>query len=507
MAALAGLEPDPEQQAFLDLLFGIRPDGKSVGFENVLIGPRQVLGKTGTIKMAELGWLFVTEEEFVVHSAHELDTTEKAFLDLQELIEGTPQLAQRLDPSIGRESPGITTGNGKWSINVVTDSGQRLTLKYKARTNTGGRGLTGRKVVLDEGFALTARMIGSLYPTLTVVPDPQVLIASSGGLLQSEVLRSLRERGRAGGDPRLVYAEFGDDPERFGGCAVPHCTHTRPPRNPPGCVLDDEERWHRFMTTLGTRTSVETIRDFRRSMPVEEFAREFMVHWEDPPNADAPGVLDLERWGRLKDKAAPAPARVELMLDVSPDRKSSTIAAAGDGPSGRTLIITTTLPGTTRTVEVLAALVAKRNVVSPVALMPNTQAGALIPDLIEAGIAWEPFTSVQMGQATAAFITGVNENHAYVHVGQPEFDKAVENATTRFTGQGEAEVWDRRDKTIDIGPVVAGSGAAYRWALSKKAPPPSPVGISEGPDGVELAHGSGYGSGYGDAPDWNNIPL
>ena len=35
-------------------------------------------------------------------------------------------------------------------------------------------------------------------------------------------------------------------------------------------------------------------------------------------------------------------------------------------------------------VEALKALTEKRNVVSPVALIPNTQAGALIPDLVEA---------------------------------------------------------------------------------------------------------------------------
>lgn len=502
LGALANFAPDPEQELFLDLLFAIGPDGKSVGFENALIGPRQVLGKTGTIKLAELGWLYVTEQPLIVHSAHELDTTEAAFNDLRELIENTPQLSRHLDPSVGKvDSRGITSGNGKWSIFILAPDGRRLHVKYKARTNNGGRGLTGNKIVLDEAFALTPSMIGALYPTLTTVPDPQILLASSAGKLESAFLRGVRTRGRKGGDPRLVYMEYADDVKRWGRCKLPHCDHAKPPNNPPGCALDDERRWRRFMTSLGRRTTEETIRDMRRSMPVEEFAREFMVWWEDPPNADSPGVLDLARWGTLQDLEAPAPDRVELMLDVSPDRKSSTIAAAGDGPGGKTLIITTTLPGTTRTVETLAALIAKRNVVSPVALMPNTQAGALIPDLVEAGIAWEPFTTVQMGQATAAFITGVNENAAYVHVGQPEFDKAVENATTRFTAQGEAELWDRRDKTIDIGPVVAGSGAAYRWTLTKKAPPPAPTGISEGEDG------SYSPDALGDALDWNNIPL
>ena len=68
--------------------------------------------------------------------------------------------------------------------------------------------------------------------------------------------------------------------------------------------------------------------------------------------------------------------------------------------------------------------------------------------------------------------------------------------TTKFNG--EAEVWDRRDRSVSIGPVVAGSGAAYRWSLTKQAPPPSPQGIS---DQLEAEPGGS------DAPDWNNVPL
>jgi len=482
IAAMAGLEPEPEQARWLDGLFAIGPDGKSVSFENALIGPRQVMGKTGTLNMAHLGWLYVTEQKFIVHSAHEKDASEKAFNELRDLIEGTPQLAKHLDPTVGRwDSRGITSGNNSWAINVLDRRGDRLVLKYKARTRTGGRALTAWKVVLDEAFSVTRAQVGSLYPTLSAVPDPQVVLASSAGLLESDVLRDTRNRGRAGQDPRLLYAEYGDDVEALGDCADPKCRHPRPPFNTPGCIYDDESRWARFMTGLGRRVTVQTIRDMRRSMPVDEFAREFFVHWEDPPERDddADRVLNLARWSRptaeggCRDSNTPAPHRVELFLDVSPDRKSSTIAAAGDAPGGRTVVLTTTLPGTASAVEALARLVEKRDVVSPVALVPNTQAGALIPDLVKAGVAWEPFTSTQMGQATAAFITAVDDGQV-VHVGQVELDEAVENATTRFTG--EAEVWDRRNKTINIGPVVAASGAAFRWAMTKQVPeePPAP---------------------------------
>jgi hypothetical protein len=497
IGALAGFSPDPEQQLFLDLLFAIGPSGKSVSFESCLIGPRQNL-KTGTVKLAELGWLFVTEQRLIVHSAHELDSTEEAFNDLRELIENTPQLSRHLDPTIGKlDSRGVVTGNGKWSLFVLGSEGQRLRVKYKARTANGGRGLTGNKIVLDEAFALTPSMIGALYPTLSAVPDPQVLLASSAGKLESAFLRSVRDRGRAGGDPALTYMEYADDVKRFGACKLARCDHAKPPNNPPGCALDDPQRWRRFMTALGRRIDEDTIRKMRGSMPPAEFAREFMVWWDDPATEDGESVVNLATWskptteGGCKDPAAPAPERAVLTVDVEPDRQSATIAAAGDGPGGRTLVITTTQTGTSWVADALKVMVARRNVVGPVRLVQNAQAGSLVSDLKAAGIEWEPISSVQSGQACSSFIRAV-EDRTVVHVGQAELDRAVGNATTRFTANGEVEQWDRRDRTVSIGPVVAASTARLFWGLVPKTPVAPPVRHSSAGDRPRRNTGSGF---------------
>lgn len=471
IATLAGLEPDHNQQWILDQTFGRLADGRPSAFEVDIIGPRQNL-KTATIIMIELGWGFVTDESLVIHTAHELDATEEAFIDLSARIQDTPQLAKYLDASKGeRDSPGVITGNGSWEIHLLGD----IKFKYKARRKDSGRALTADKVVIDEMFAVSPAMVGSLYPTLTTIPDAQVVSASSAGKLYSDVLRDHRKRGRAGSSPRQFYGEWGD-PNAWTGCKAKNCDHAL---TAIGCALDDEKRWAQIMPAWGLRVFPETIRNMRQAMPPLEFAREFLVWWEDPPESGVGGVLDLARWGRLKDENAPAPTRVELMLYVSPDRRTSTIAAAGPGPDGRTLVLTTTLPGTGHTVTTLKALIDKHKVKTPVALIPNSQAGALIPQLEQDRIRWAPVTVVQYGQATAAFITGVNEENEFVHVGQDELDKAVAAATTRFNGQ--AEIWDdQRDSTVDLGPVVAASVAAYRWALAKKAPPPPPETLDSG---------------------------
>lgn len=202
--ARAGFAPDPEQELILDATFAILPNGKPAAFEVDMVGPRQNF-KTGALKMIELGWLYVTKERLVIHSAHELSTTEETFRETAALIEDNSFLSRHLLPSRG-ERPGITAANGRWAIELTGDR----RLRYRARRDTGGRGLSGDKVVLDEFFAVTPAVIGSLYPTLSARPTPQVVSASSAGLLMSEALRDKRDRGRRGLTPNQFYIEYSD---------------------------------------------------------------------------------------------------------------------------------------------------------------------------------------------------------------------------------------------------------------------------------------------------------
>lgn len=458
----AGFVPDPEQAMILDLIFAIDHLGKSAAFEIDVVGPRQVMGKTGLIQMAELGWLYVTDERLVVHSAHELDTTGEAFRDLKNRIQDTPVLSKHLDPDVGKE-PGITEGNGRWGIHLVNNR----RIRFKARTVSGGRGLTGNKIVLDEAFALTPSHMGSLLPTLAAVPDPQLLTASSAGKLESVVLRERRDRGRAGTTRRQVYVEYADREQ--GGCKTKACNHAL---TAIGCALDDEKRWKKFMPALRSgRSTTETVQALRQAMPPDEFAREFMVWWEDPPNGDDGGAIDMLKWNRLADRTVKAPDRAAVYLDVAPNRQKASIGVAGTIQAldqrgqlhDKTLVMTNTSAGWEWVVPSLVKMLDKREVVE-IALHPASQAQVLLPGLKEAGIEFVPITMTDVGRSTGSFIERVHtEASDVVHLAQAELDEAVKNAITRFTG--EAEVWDRKDRTIDITALVAASGAADRWAM------------------------------------------
>ena len=158
------LPPDPAQRLALDAIFA-QKDGRSAAFEVAVISSRQNI-KTAIFKMAALGWLFITGERLVVWSAHEFPTAAEAFRDLDDLVTGCDYLR--------RQVRNIYRGNGDESIELL--SGARLI--FKTRTKGGGRGLSGRKVILDEGFALRPMHMGALLPTLSAQPDPQVLYGS-----------------------------------------------------------------------------------------------------------------------------------------------------------------------------------------------------------------------------------------------------------------------------------------------------------------------------------------
>lgn len=315
VCAAAGFAPDPQQQHGLNILFGIRPDGIPASFAFGVISCRQNL-KTGLLKQAVLGWLFVTEADLIVWSSHEMSTTRDALRDLETLIVNTPSLSKRL-PATGNR--GIYDGKTEERIELA--DGRRVI--FKARTVTGGRGLTGRKVILDEGFALTASHVGSLIPTMAAVPSGQVVYASSAGKADSEILRDVRDRGRAGSSPRLGYLEWLAPRE---ACGTPDCAH--PKSGAVDCALDRPHLLIKANPTITTgRMTLETIESIRQELPPDEFMRECLGWWEE--DDDRPWVLPKADYLGCLDPESSIGGTPRFALDLSPDRDWAAIGVSG----------------------------------------------------------------------------------------------------------------------------------------------------------------------------------
>lgn len=464
--ASIGFGPDPDQQMILDAIFAADGRGRASAFETAVVCSRQNL-KSGVFKMACLGWLFVTDEKLIVWSAHEWDTIKVDFRQFEELISGTPAL--------DRQVKHIYRGNGDEAIEMK----DRRWLIFKTRTKAGGRGLTGDKVILDEAFALRDEHMGAMLPAMSarsMTGDPQVLYGSSAGLAHSAVLRDIRDRGRAGDDPRLAYFEWCAPPPETACRAGEACTHAKAAV---GCGCDNPEYWAMANPAMGRRISEEHIRNERRALPVGEFARERMGWWDDPAQGFSP--LDAAAWALRADPGSAITGPMALGIEIAPDLSSAAVAAAGRRADGRghgeitgTAETPDHRPGTGWLVGRVVELAAGYDPVV-VALKASGQSRSIVADLVEHG--FEVVTpgkdpaadkrpvwilgSSEYAAACGALVREVNDG-GWHHLGQGPLDDAAEGARTRPLGEGYA--WSQRNSAADICPLVAVTVARHGFA-------------------------------------------
>jgi phage terminase large subunit-like protein len=381
--------------------------------------------------------MFLVGDPLTLWTAHQTKTSFEGFLRIKSWIDGSDDLrskVHRFNASHGEEG-------------VELRSGARL--RFLARSKSSGRGFSPQRIIFDEAQELSKVAVAAMVPSMRAQVNKQAIY--TGTVPGSEVgapeqFTRLRDRGRAGGSNRLAWAEWSpkgsDDPLK--------ARHLD---------LDDRKLWAAANPALGFRVSEQGLESDRETLADDDFAREALSIWPTLPK-DVGGVIDSDAWDALRDGTAKPPKRVCLVLDVSPDRSSAAIGVAGAGPDGKTLVLVRTGQGTAWLVPELKKLLKKRDIVE-VAMHPSTQAAVLIRKLKTADIEYEPLTKTQLGQACADFQTAVDEA-TLVHIGQPELDAAVGNAKTRFID--EAELWDRKDRGVDISALVAASTAAFRWA-------------------------------------------
>src|SRR4051812_41539301 len=215
LAASAGLILDPWQSWVLDIGLGERPDGKWASFQNTVVVARQN-GKDGIFEALGLGWLFLTGERLVGHSAHEYKTAMEAFRRLVSLITNTDDLRRKVKK--------IINTNGEEGIELLT--GQRM--RFLARSSGAGRGFSFDKMIWNEAYTLTAQQVDAVLPTMSARPNPQLWLMSSPPLdvTKGEALFRARTAALAGAQG-VTYLDYGADMtlDRLGPCEDPGCSH------------------------------------------------------------------------------------------------------------------------------------------------------------------------------------------------------------------------------------------------------------------------------------------
>lgn len=460
---LVGRTLDAEQEISVDAMLSYGPGGRWAALETCRLEPRQN-GKTGGELLPVVFFdLFMMPPDKIAWTAHLFRTARESFIDCMQLIDGCHYLAKRVKT--------ITTAHGKESIELL--SGAKL--EFLARSMGGGRGIGGKRVVMDEALFLSAEAMGALMPTLaarSMTGDPQIMYASSAGVLGSDHLRGLRDRGRKGGDPSLVYIEHcapggWDNP----GCDLgPECPHTI---ETDGCTLDNENYWRQANPATGRRIAVTYIRAERRALPPEEFGRERMGWFTEPAGV---GGIPLEHWSACADAASKPTGRPVFMIDASPGLRSVAIVACMYRADGIPHIEVVAHGSGSEWAAPRAAQLQKHKPIDWI-IDPGGPAGALLPDLLAHGVDPRQMTTRDLGQACEAFAAAVGDR-GLRHLDDPALNRAVASAGRRDIGDG-LWAWSRRKSDTDISTLVGATGAFWGLSVSPPPQPPAPAPVVE----------------------------
>lgn len=473
LCALLGYEPMPEQEAFLDAVFAVGSDGLPAVRTATDIAGRQNL-KTGEFVMTAFGWLYITEEERTLWSAHEFGTTRDAFLLMRHLIEGS-----RWANALVRQFYSSSNYTA-----ILMEDGR--VLEFTARTTSQGRGKSAPKAIWDEGLELRAEHLGAQHAVMSTFPWAQTLIGTSGLKAHSEVVHEIVADAHAGTlGAKDWFREFVDDLP--GECELGgECTHVR---GTPGCRLDDRRRWKRGNPALGRihadgrGLTEEAIEDERRKQPNPLiFARE-RLGWHEALVVAHDAVFSEEVWGEapLRDPKSRISGERFLALQVSPNRDWSAVVAGGLNASGRvhlevpsrwadaarTARTYARWPGTDRVVPWFRKYLRKRvEEITTVLVWAGSAAMSLVPALERLNndpkLGQLEIVVVPESQAPAAcgHMVDAVAQELVVHVGDPELQASMLAVGKRMVGD-KAFVWSPRSSSGDITAAMAATLIAW----------------------------------------------
>lgn len=428
-------------------------DGVTPRFRQVLVLVSRQNGKTETLVVLALFWLYVEAVNMVLGTSTNLDYARESWDKAVKLVEANPRLFKDVHPKSG-----IRRANGEQTL-TVTGGGR---YKIAASNARGGRSLTIDRLIMDE---LREHHDWSAYnaavPATSAVSDAQTWMITNQGDEKSVVLQSLRKQALDGTDPRLGIFEWSA---------------------PDGAAPTDVQALAAANPNLGHRISLESLMgDAVRAEAaggdqLAGFLTEHQCRYVPMLNP----AIDVAGWASCLDPATldAVRGRIALCYDVSPDLRHATLYAAGALDDGRTRVepigawagqgctdqLRNDLPG----------LVAK---VNPAKLgwFPSGPAAALAADMQERD-GWPPegveleeirgeVTAVCMGFAEQVTATKV------AHSGDPLLDAHIAGAEKLTHGDG----WRfSRKGTGHVDALYAAAGAVH---LARTLEDEGPAGV------------------------------
>lgn len=434
LADSAGMTLDPEQRLVIDAMYAHDARGRLVSTEAGCCAPRQNV-KTHVAKAAALADLVLFDESMCLWTAHLRSTSDAAYAELVEMFDSYDHLRRLVDS--------MPNSDGEQAIRLRRPAvgAPYPYLGFMARSERGGRGLTGRRVTYDEALFLKPSMTSAMVPILSaqsMTGMVQLRYMGSAGIASSEVWRGVRDRGRAGGARSLAWLEWAAVRVP---CDRDECTHEG---GSAGCALDRRDLVAAANLALGRRIDVEFVMGTeRQAMTPADFARERLGWWDEP--AGGSGAFNEAAWGRLADAGAARGQTVAFGLATAPDRSWAAIAVAWRRPDEHVHVV-------------LADYRAGTAWVRPrLEELGGRWGGTVLVDVASRGTLPDEVPLTQAEQAEAQSDLYDRVLAGTVHHGN-ELAMNVAVRAARWRPVGDTQMLDRKGST-DISPLAAAANA------------------------------------------------
>lgn len=435
LAATLGIPLDEWQEQVLEAAMGERTDGRWASKFIGLSAPRQN-GKSQLIVARALAGVLLFGEKTIIISAHETDTARQVWQRLIDTIEDNPTLEARVTGrmnAVNRES--LTFGEGL----------DKQTIKLKARGQSGSRGFSADCLLLDEAQILGRQAWGSIVPTMSARPNPQLWLFGTPPTVNDDPFAFSRVRDQSiARKARHCWLEWSADE---------------------GDDFDDPETWAKANPSFGVRLSEEACADDRAAMDDQQFAMERLGMWA--PSADALRVIQVEDWDARAVTAAEVPADSPnaFGLDMSHDRVVSIGVCVGEH------VEVAALDKVSDTLGAVEWLVERAGKKIPVVVDGQSPAASMVPALRNAGVRVVVTAAPDMAKACGDFYDAVVEGRL-THLDQSQLNTALAGARKRPIGAAGGWGWDRKDYSINLAPLV--SVTLARFGATTAPPPKTP---------------------------------
>lgn len=419
---------------------GERTDGRWASKFVGISAPRQN-GKSQLIVARALAGVLLFGEKMIIISAHETDTAREVWKRLIDVVEDNPSVESRVSgrmDAINREF--ISFGEAR----------DRQTIKLKARRATGSRGFSADCLLLDEAQILGRQAWGSIVPTISARPNPQLWLFGTPPTPEDDphAFKQVRTSAIAG-KARHTWLEWSasrmDD-------------------------FDSVETWARANPAFGVRIFAEACEDDRSAMDDDQFALERLGIWPDDDVQAAERVATVEDWRSrivVPDPEWPVSA---VGLDMDPTGR----LWVGIAQQGGDVVHVELDPddvfadGVDATVGLLHRLCRRR---LPVVMPPDSGAVALEAPMRGRGMKVYRLNIGEASQASAGLVQAIKDE-SVGHLDDPVLEECVRGSARAENRSREGLVrW-----TIGRAGVMGGAPlyavACARYGAVKWAPTP-----------------------------------